>query len=107
MENLVWMLLLRFALANFTIWVAWKRGPAWWLKIAPTLMYLITLANYILIPIAVMVYMIINWAVFKESIYNIYIKCVVIIMIGQIFFYFGVIGPYVYFNAKAYIAART
>lgn len=106
MNNMVKVLLVRFVFANFIIWVSWKRGPDWWIKIAPTLMYLITLTNYILIPVGVMTNMIINWPVFKESIYSIYIKCVVIIMITQIFFYFGVIKPYIYFNAMAYIAAR-
>ena len=41
----------RFFLANIKLWVSWKRGPACWIKIGPTVMYLITLTNYILIPL--------------------------------------------------------
>jgi len=43
--------LVRFILANITLWVSWKRGPDFWLKIAPTIMYLVTLLNYIIIPL--------------------------------------------------------
>ena len=54
-------LLLRFVLANFTLWVSWKKGPQWWLSMAPTLMYCLTLFNYIIMPAMAMVWFVIKY----------------------------------------------
>lgn len=38
--------------------------------------------------------------------YGLYVNCVLIIWVIQMIFYFVIIRPYVYFNAKAYLAIR-
>lgn len=53
---------LRFVLANVSLWVTWKRGASCWIKIGPTVMYLITLSNYILIPLGGLIWYGVKWA---------------------------------------------
>jgi len=98
--------MVRFVLANMLLWISWKRGPPFWMKVAPTVMYLLTLTNFILIPAAGSVWFALQWTAIRSSIYGIYIGCVALIWLLQVGFYFTIIKPYIYFNAMAYIAAR-
>lgn len=106
MIRLLYGIALRFVIANFLIWVSWKRGPACWIKVAPTLMYLLTLTNYILIPLGSIAFFVWHWQRMQQSVYGIYMLTVLFIWIAQIGFYFVIIRPYIYFNAMAYIASR-
>lgn len=96
----------RFFLANVKLWVSWKRGPACWIKIAPTLMYFITLLNYILLPLIGIGWFSAHWNKMSTSVYGLYMGCVLFIWLIQMGFYFVIIRPYVYVNAKAYLASR-
>ena len=96
----------RFLMANMGLWVTWKRGPDCWLKIGPTVMYLITFTNYIMIPLAGVAFFGYHYEQVKDSVYSIYTNCIVIIQLLQILFYLFVIRPYVYKNATAYLARR-
>lgn len=106
MKRLLFVIAIRFIITNFLIWVSWKRGPACWIKIAPTLMYLLTLTNYILIPLASLAWFAMHYQRIRESVYGIYMVTVLFIWIAQIAFYLFIIKPYIYFNAMAYIASR-
>lgn len=57
-----YLCLLRFTLANLKLWVTWKRGPSCWIKIGPKVMYMIALTNYILLPIASIIFFVFNWS---------------------------------------------
>ena len=105
-QRLGYALIGRFALVNFQIFVSWKRGPACWIKIAPTVMYLLCLLNYILFPLASGYWFYIRADAMQHSIYGIYLWCVGIIWLIQMTFYLRIIKPYIYFNAMAYIASR-
>lgn len=59
--SLGYAMIARFVLANFLVFFNWRRGPKWWLKIAPTIMYLLTLTNYILFPLFSMFWFGIKW----------------------------------------------
>ena len=99
-------LLVRFVLVNFMLWVPWKRGPKCWLIIAPTLYYILNVSNYIILPIGTVIWFATHAQKVEESVYGLYMMCVCIIWALQIVFYFTIIRPYVYFNAKAYLASR-
>ena len=86
--------------------MSWKRGANCWIKIGPTVMYLITLTNYILIPLLSLVWFGLKWHKMQTSVYGLYMNCVMIIWAIQMSFYYLTIRPYVYFNALAYIASR-
>ena len=105
-KNLNYLLITRFILANIPLWISWKRGPSWWLTVAPTFMYLVTLTNYILIPLGSMAFFALNWTKLVNTVRGLYMCCVCFIYILQSFFYFTTIRPFVYFNAMAYIASR-
>ncbi len=62
----------RYFLINLCIYVSWKRGPSWWLKIGPTVMYLLCLINYIILPVISIVWFFINWQLVSESVYGVY-----------------------------------
>jgi len=104
--KLGYAMLARFVLANFLIFVDWRTGPKWWLKVAPTVMYLLTLTNYILFPLASIFWFFMNWTKMGKSVYGIYEQTVAIIWILQMVFYFQIIGPYIFTNAKVYITRR-
>lgn len=36
---------------SFLIFIDWKKGPDWWLKISPFVFYTMLFSNYILVPI--------------------------------------------------------
>mmetsp|Transcript_35906 Transcript_35906/g.47240 ORF Transcript_35906/g.47240 Transcript_35906/m.47240 type:complete len:221 (+) Transcript_35906:332-994(+) len=97
---------MRFILANILIWVNWKRGPQWWLKIAPTVMYLLSLFNYIIFPLGSMIWFMLKWDQMGKTVYGVYEKTVAIIWILQMLFYFRIIKPFIYANAMAYLAKR-
>ena len=62
MANKLWYAcVIRFILANITLWFSWKRGPDFWLLVAPTIMYLVTLVNYIIIPLITVVFFAVNF----------------------------------------------
>lgn len=83
-------------LANVLVFVNWKTGPKWWLKVAPTFMYILTLTNYILFPIISGIWFVRKWDIMLKSVYGIYSQTVGIIWILQMVFYFRIIGPFVY-----------
>ena len=99
-------LAIRFILVNFMLWVPWKRGPKCWLIIAPYLYYILNFTNYIALPIGTVVWFTTHAQKIEESVYGLYMMCVCIIWALQIVFYFTIIRPYVYFNARAYLASR-
>lgn len=103
---LLYLCTARYLLANFMLWVSWKRGPGWWIKIGPTVMYLVTLTNYILLPLGGFVFFGMHWSMMQDSVYGLYMDCVCIMWATQMIYYFYIIRPYVYFNALAYLASR-
>lgn len=96
----------RYILANICCFVSWKRGPDCWVKIAPTILYLLNLTNYIIIPLVMGFFFAQNWQIVNTSVYGIYMQCVCILWVFQALFYFRIIKPYIYDNATAYIASR-
>ncbi len=96
----------RFVLANIKLWVSWKRGSQCWLSIAPTLMYILSLTNYILIPLLSISWFVWRYDKLVQSVYGVYCGTVIIIWLLQVLFYFRIVRPYIYFNEMAYIASR-
>ena len=96
----------RFVLCNIKLWISWKRGSNCWLSCAPTLMYILSLTNYIIIPLLSLCWFAWRFEKLTESVYGVYCGTVGIIWLLQILFYFRIIKPYVYFNEMAYIASR-
>ena len=93
-------------MANIHLWVSWKKGPACWIKIGPTVMYLLCLTNYILIPLACCALAIVFHETPSENVYSVYTSCVITIFLLQMLFYFFTIKPFIYFNAMVYLARR-
>ena len=103
---LMYMMFARFILANFLVWVNWRKGPDLWLKIAPTFMYILSLCNYILFPLGSFVWFGLNWQNMGKTVYGVYEQTVAIIWLLQIIFYYRIIRPFIYANSMAYIAKR-
>ena len=71
-NNLGYALTARFILVNFLLMLNWKVGPKWWLKVAPTITYILTLTNYILFPIASGFWFAANWEKMGKSVFGVY-----------------------------------
>ena len=54
---------------HFLIFVSWKKGPKWWLKIAPTLFMGMIVLTYILIPIGICILTDLRWESFQDDIF--------------------------------------
>ena len=95
---------------TYLIFVPWKKGPSWYLKISHIIVYILLITNYLIIPIANL-----GLAVFfiVDPIYNLKNQTVQswvvffnVVCFSRILEFFTMIRKTVLIDAKNYLAAR-
>ena len=95
---------------TYLIFVPWKKGPAWYLKISHIIVYILLITNYLIIPIANL-----GLAVFfiVDPIYDLKNQTVQswvvffnVVCFSRILEFFTMIRKTVLIDAKNYLAAR-
>ena len=95
---------------TYLIFVPWKKGPAWYLKISHIIVYILLITNYLIIPIANL-----GLAVFfiVDPIYDLKNQTVQswvvffnVVCFSRVLEFFTMIRRTVLIDAKNYLAAR-
>ena len=92
---------------TFLIFVDWKKGSQWWLKISPYVCYVMILANYLLIPIVNLIpaiyYLFAPNLVLKDFTIESYVIYYGILCLCKIVEYFTLIRKYVLKDALVHL----
>jgi hypothetical protein len=95
---------------TYLIFVPWKKGPAWYLKISHIIVYILLITNYLIIPIANL-----GFAVFfivdpsydlKNQTVQSWVVFFNVVCFSRILEFFTMIRKTVLIDAKNYLAAR-
>lgn len=92
------------------IFVPWKKGPEWYLKFSPILVYVLLITNYLVIPainIGLAIFFIVDpaYTLVEQSIQS-YVVFFNVVCISRIFEYFTLIRRTVLDEARNYLAAK-
>ena len=92
------------------IFVPWKKGPEWYLKFSPILVYILLITNYLLIPainIGLALFFIVDptYNLNSQSIQS-YVVFFTVVCFSRIFEYFTLIRRTVLDDARNYLAAK-
>ena len=94
----------------FLIFVPWKKGPEWYLRISPAIFYVLVLMNYLIIPIANLglsaFYIIDPNYDLKTQIIQSWVVFYNVVNFSRVLEYFVVIRRTILLDAKNYLAAR-
>lgn len=96
---------------TFLVFVEWKKGPKWYVKAAPIIFFSFLLLNFLIVPIANIVYFfILAFGVPGFSVKLVFIESWVIffliVSMTRIFDFFFVIRRSVLVDARNYLAAQ-
>lgn len=96
---------------TFLVFIEWKKGPKWYLKVSPLIFFSLTLLNFIIIPVANIALFLYFCFINKSfSVKQIFIESwvvfFVVVSFSHIFEFFFVIRKSVITDAKNYMAAR-
>ena len=91
---------------HFLIFVSWKKGPQWWLKIAPSFFMGQIVLTYILIPIAICILTDMRWASIQEDIFFLQIFVSFGCQLSHLVHFYLTVYKKVLPEAKAYIKKR-
>jgi len=96
---------------TFLVFVEWKKGPKWYTKNSPILFFTFMLLNFIIVPLANIVYFfILAFAVPGFEVKQVFIESWVIffliVSMSRVFEFFFVIRRSVLLDAKNYLAAQ-
>jgi len=96
---------------TFLIFVDWKKGPKWYLKVSPAIFFSLIMLNYLIIPVVnIAFFFYLAFAVPGFDVKKIYIESWVIFFLvvsaSRIFEFFLVIKKSVLVDARNYISAR-
>lgn len=95
---------------TYLIFIPWKKGPAWYLKISHIIVYILLITNYLIIPIAnlgLALFFILDpsYDLKNQSIQS-WVVFFNIVCITRILEFFTMIRKTVLIDAKNYLAAR-
>ena len=95
---------------TYLIFVPWKKGPAWYLKISHIIVYILLITNYLIIPIAnlgLAVFFIVDPSYdLKNQTVQSWVVFFNIVCFSRILEFFTMIRKTVLIDAKNYLAAR-
>jgi len=95
---------------TYLIFVPWKKGPAWYLKISHIIMYILLITNYLIIPIAnlgLAVFFIVDPSYdLKNQTVQSWVVFFNVVCFSRILEFFTMIRKTVLIDAKNYLAAR-
>ena len=94
----------------FLIFVPWKKGPEWYLRISPAIFYVLVLMNYLIIPLAnlgLSAYYVIDPKYdLKSQVIQSWVVFYNVVNFSRVLEYFFVIRRTILLDAKNYLAAR-
>ena len=95
---------------TYLIFVPWKKGPAWYLKISHIIVYILLITNYLIIPIAnlgLAVFFIVDpsYDLKNQSVQS-WVVFFNVVCFSRILEFFTMIRKTVLIDAKNYLAAR-
>ena len=95
---------------TYLIFVPWKKGPAWYLKISHIIVYILLITNYLIIPIAnlgLAVFFIVdpNYDLKNQTVQS-WVVFFNVVCFSRILEFFTMIRKTVLIDAKNYLAAR-
>jgi len=95
---------------TYLIFVPWKKGPAWYLKISHIIVYILLITNYLIIPIAnlgLAVFFIVDPSYnLKNQTVQSWVVFFNVVCFSRILEFFTMIRKTVLIDAKNYLAAR-
>ena len=95
---------------TYLIFIPWKKGPAWYLKISHIIVYILLITNYLIIPIAnlgLAIFFIVDpsYDLKNQSVQS-WVVFFNIVCFSRILEFFTMIRRTVLIDAKNYLAAR-
>lgn len=94
----------------FLIFVPWKKGPEWYLRISPTIFYVLVLMNYLILPLGNLglsaFYVIDPKYDLKTQVIQSWVVFYNVVNFSRVLEYFFIIRRTILLDAKNYLAAR-